>query len=1373
MSSENKKGDQGGPGPPFSSQMMPFYAPNQGGKARPNASSPDGSSPSSANGFLNSSHHQQSQHMMASPEQQGTVGGGAVGQPGLRIGAHPATGAGFVPVSFEAMCGTAASGSTARPQASTAPASGYYPFSSSVTSMYPFAFIGQSSAGAAAAAVAAATAATRSTGGGGLEQERLGTRSSVELMRPATAPGASLATRESAWGSSQYPPGGPASASGHAVGAWAGLSIPATRRKPQLSVTPSPSVPTLSPALQPSPSPAVVPTASCAAPASPVGNKARTTPTATTPAATTSVGSGSSNSRDEQKQQAAVAAVTSGEDVRAKSHGEQTEPSSTAAAADGGSEASREKRSRPTADAGEADEGRNDEQADENGEFETDSLGKRRRLTAEERLQRSRERNQLHARKTRQRKKAQLQLLTKRSAELQAEQQRLRQAITDRRTASILLGMSGSDDTQGTGGQGSKTKASRDHPPALVSMSGRGPRAGMLSAVESDDTGDGSGKGAGGNGSDDLGSESTAGTSCSTSSSGRTSSETNSSDGTVGGSGGSVDGGYGAVADKLPKVGNPGDTERLLELSQKTRSECTPEELEQIRRERNRMHAKRTRDRKKLHLEATEGMIARLEQENRKLRDSMKAMGGGRSSTGSSGAGVGGTDIATFTPSASPSTAVSQATASPKPEMCVPSSYSPPGQALPLPMQQVGGTSPVFPTSAPPSQQQPAAGAPQRQPQHEPAYPGHHHPFIHQQVAVLPPHGSHMPQHERHQHLHGGPVVPQHAYPAQHHHVPQGAHPLVHQQQSMPQGSSRCSHTQSHMGSFYPHSYSPNGGGTQGPPGGAGSGASSGNASAAATGLVRSEINSFGPSGHHLTPIGFMRPSNHQLTTQQQILGYQGSAAFASLPLGKAAPHMIAAPSQGQQQQPQQQHQQQQQQHQPQPQHIYPVADPRGYKGWDALEQAQAAQLPQLAYAHAHGHGYGHGAGVQIANFSGVWGASAPGVGSVGAGSAGAQAMETAMPGAIQGAAAAAAPANIMQQFSSKIAPPSLSSSSVRGVEPLPPPKAKSHHKTSSDGAGGSGSASSNKAVERRRDGAAGGGISEAKNWGVSASTTVRTVMSSSGTNCSGGSSNSSVGGSAGGSAKAGGGKSSASGHKSSSSAAGNGPARHLARARADLKARAEKAAAEAAEVAAATVSKTVAATPLVQEIAEQKEQDVAEKAAAADDEKSKKLDLDLSRGCQEAWQHLRRERSAKRKNPFTAAASAGGAGDGTEESERHRHQHYHNQSSSPGGGAKHSASSGSMDYSESESNGDGSGSAGEGSVGEGSVASRSSCSSWGESEESSVLPASTVSSEDGRGRHSASGSEDGMSRGSSPCSESGSDEVGARGIGGGGGAGA
>jgi hypothetical protein len=48
----------------------------------------------------------------------------------------------------------------------------------------------------------------------------------------------------------------------------------------------------------------------------------------------------------------------------------------------------------------------------------------------------------------------------------------------------------------------------------------------------------------------------------------------------------------------------------------KDRSACTPAELDQIRRERNRMHAKRTRDRKRIFMEEMEVMIKKLADEN-------------------------------------------------------------------------------------------------------------------------------------------------------------------------------------------------------------------------------------------------------------------------------------------------------------------------------------------------------------------------------------------------------------------------------------------------------------------------------------------------------------------------------------------------------------------------------------------------------------------------------------------------------------------------------------------------------------------------------------------------------------------------------------
>jgi len=62
----------------------------------------------------------------------------------------------------------------------------------------------------------------------------------------------------------------------------------------------------------------------------------------------------------------------------------------------------------------------------------------------------------------------------------------------------------------------------------------------------------------------------------------------------------------------------------------KDRSTCTSEELDKIRRERNRMHAKRTRDRKRVYMEEMEALIVRLQEENQLLEQHyLKHSGGG------------------------------------------------------------------------------------------------------------------------------------------------------------------------------------------------------------------------------------------------------------------------------------------------------------------------------------------------------------------------------------------------------------------------------------------------------------------------------------------------------------------------------------------------------------------------------------------------------------------------------------------------------------------------------------------------------------------------------------------------------------------------
>lgn len=62
------------------------------------------------------------------------------------------------------------------------------------------------------------------------------------------------------------------------------------------------------------------------------------------------------------------------------------------------------------------------------------------------------------------------------------------------------------------------------------------------------------------------------------------------------------------------------------ELLGKDRSKCTPEELDRIRRERNRMHAKRTRDRKRLFVEEMADMCKNLDEENSILRKHLRTL---------------------------------------------------------------------------------------------------------------------------------------------------------------------------------------------------------------------------------------------------------------------------------------------------------------------------------------------------------------------------------------------------------------------------------------------------------------------------------------------------------------------------------------------------------------------------------------------------------------------------------------------------------------------------------------------------------------------------------------------------------------------------
>merc|ERR1719148_257481 len=89
------------------------------------------------------------------------------------------------------------------------------------------------------------------------------------------------------------------------------------------------------------------------------------------------------------------------------------------------------------------------------------------------------------------------------------------------------------------------------------------------------------------------------------------------------------------------------------ELLGKDRSQCTPAELDQIRRERNRMHAKRTRDRKRLFMEEMAGICKVLEEENHILQQHLNYLNGVTETTTTSQ--IQNSTIAVVSPTLSPS----------------------------------------------------------------------------------------------------------------------------------------------------------------------------------------------------------------------------------------------------------------------------------------------------------------------------------------------------------------------------------------------------------------------------------------------------------------------------------------------------------------------------------------------------------------------------------------------------------------------------------------------------------------------------------------------------------------------------------------------
>jgi len=222
----------------------------------------------------------------------------------------------------------------------------------------------------------------------------------------------------------------------------------------------------------------------------------------------------------------------------------------------------------------------------------------------------SRERNRIHARKTRQRKKEQLQTLQSRANELKEEQIRLQQIINDKNTARILVGLFATSKNQPTTNDGEyNTHPERkdDHPSttSLTLQDPVGPEDPQVEALlrrKVEDIPDSSRISElpslilpGQHASKKLKEQAIDPTS---------SSHLLSHDAAATSSDDGID----------------------YELLGKDRSKCTKEELDRIRRERNRMHAKRTRDRKRLFLEELGELCRQLQEENLLLRNHLQRL---------------------------------------------------------------------------------------------------------------------------------------------------------------------------------------------------------------------------------------------------------------------------------------------------------------------------------------------------------------------------------------------------------------------------------------------------------------------------------------------------------------------------------------------------------------------------------------------------------------------------------------------------------------------------------------------------------------------------------------------------------------------------
>ena len=194
----------------------------------------------------------------------------------------------------------------------------------------------------------------------------------------------------------------------------------------------------------------------------------------------------------------------------------------------------------------------------------------------------SRERNRIHARKTRQRKKEQLQSLQKKAEQLKSEQISLKLSINEKNTANILCCLfSNNQGSQSSSAEDPKVEALLTRPEEDIPDPSKLPALQPLILP-----------------------------------SGAQHSKRN-----------NLNANNAAQLQQHPNDGID------YELLGKDRSKCTPSELDQIRRERNRMHAKRTRDRKRLFMEEMAEMCKVLEGENVILQQHLNELNGVKSTS--------------------------------------------------------------------------------------------------------------------------------------------------------------------------------------------------------------------------------------------------------------------------------------------------------------------------------------------------------------------------------------------------------------------------------------------------------------------------------------------------------------------------------------------------------------------------------------------------------------------------------------------------------------------------------------------------------------------------------------------------------------------